>query len=105
MEVKDWITLAGFVLSFVLGLIGAVPQFQKTKTQTLRDNIESENAAFELAEKYEKKVTELQKRVDHMEEMLEGTLHLHLRIPLGDVFKNGSATIDGVVAEIVKQKG
>lgn len=37
--------------------------------------------------------------------MLEGQLHLIVKIPLGQVFRHGSTQIDGVIAEIVKQKG
>ena len=104
MDTKDWITLLGFVFSFVAVLLTAIPQIKRIRSQKRIDEITTQGDALELIDSYQKKFIKLQEKVDNMEAMLEGSLHLVVKIPLGEVFKNGSSTIDGVVAEIVKQK-
>lgn len=67
------------------------------------DDIDAEATAFELSQKYGKKVLELEARLTHTEEILGGDLNLNMKVPMVELLKNGSAPFTGM-AHIVKRE-
>lgn len=104
MTVSEILTIIGFVVSITIALIGAMPEIKRIRNRRKVDQTESADAAFELAEKYGKKVLELEARITHTEEVLGGNLHLNMEIPMIPLMKDGSTTFTGVARLIKKEE-
>lgn len=72
------------------------------KSKKRLDDQAAEATAFELSEKYGKKVLELEARLTHTEEILGGDLDLRMKIPMVELLRNGTAPFSGT-AYIVKK--
>ncbi len=102
MTLSDYFTIAGFIVAITVALIGALPEIKRIRSKRKLDDTNSADVAFELAEKYGKKVLELEARITHTEEILGGELNLNMKIPMVELLRNGSASFTGT-AHIVKK--
>lgn len=102
MTIGEILTAIGLIISIILGAIGAYPQIRKLRSDIKSSDTVTEGAAFELSEKYGKKVLELEARLTHIDDILNGDLDLKMKVPMSELIKNGSAPFTGM-AHIIKK--
>ena len=68
---NNWMGIAGFIISIIVGVIAIYPQLRRVGTQNKKDQIEALKVAMELAGMSLEEQLELRKEVKMLKDMLQ----------------------------------